>query len=737
MNTFSTVALPVAFLISFLLQAPTQTHQPADFNTEQIRETYAANPQSLTGDAGKARAEILWDTWGVPHIFANDTESAARAFGWAQMQSHGNLLLREVARARGRSAEYFGKDLLSSDKVQRTMGLYSLAKEWRQQQTPAFALYLEAFVSGINEYGRENLDKLEPEVRAVLPVTSIDIIAHTARVLFEFVGTAGCYDALGDSLFASSNGWAIGPSHAVSGHSMLLANPHLPWSGDSTWVEAQLVSPEYDVYGATLIGWPVIAIGFNQSLGWTHTVNMIDTCDLYALVPDGNGYRFNGQKRAFTVDKQSIKVRDADGATTDVPFELRHAVQGPVIEKDGKLLAVRAAGFQVSPVAGAMEEWWAMGRARNLHEFEAALEHLQIPMFNVIYADKDGHIMLVCNGDVPIRAKGDAAFWAAPVPGDDSSLVWNRVHSYRDLPKVIDPTSGWVQNSNSAPWYMTMPFLNPNDYPPYMSLPFSSPGGAPSPREESGLRMLMQVQKMSFDALVEDKYSTRSELAEQVLDDLAAAGEQYGSDRGKQAAEILRKWDRKTDAQSRGAALFAQWKIEMDKLGNSLPYAQPFDPKRPLQTPHGLKDPKMAAAALDSAAEKLQSMAGSLDVAWGDLYRLRRGNVDLPGNGGGEGVLGTFRIIDYSQATDGRFQSDGGDSFIAAVEFGPSVHAKVLLTYGNSSDPKSTHFGDQLALSAKKQMRDAWLTRPDVEQHLERRTVFNPNGKITSMPPLQ
>src|SRR5262249_28748213 len=97
--------------------------------------------------------------------------------------------------------------------------------------------------------------------------------------------------------------------------------------------------------------------------------------------------------------------------------------------------------------------------------------------------------------------KGDAAFWAKPVPGDDASLVWQRVHPYRDLPKTVDPPSGWVQSSNSAPWYMTMPFLNPSDYPAYMSFPPSSPEGALAPREASGLRMIKQVPKMSFDTL--------------------------------------------------------------------------------------------------------------------------------------------------------------------------------------------------------------------------------------------
>ncbi|HSF72060.1 MAG TPA: penicillin acylase family protein, partial [Methylotenera sp.] len=81
----------------------------------------------------------------------------------------------------------------------------------------------------------------------------------------------------------------------------------------------------------------------------------------------------------------------------------------------------------------------------------------------VIYADRDKHIMLAFNGIIPVRAAGDAAFWQMPVPGDDASLIWTETHAYADLPKSIDPASGWVQNANGAPWYLTMPFLNKND----------------------------------------------------------------------------------------------------------------------------------------------------------------------------------------------------------------------------------------------------------------------------------
>ena len=285
---------------------------------------------------------------------------------------------------------------------------------------------------------------------------------------------------------------------------------------------------------------------------------------------------------------------------------------------------------------------------------------------------------------------------------------------------------------------MTEPFGNPKDYAPFAApgLPGgilgTSPLGWLTPREQSGLRMLMEGGKFSLETLVEDKYSTRSQLAERVLDDLIQAANEYGSEVAKQAAQVLRLWDRKTDADSRGAAIFEFWAEEMRERGYPGFYAQSFDPQQPLRTPHGLKDHKAAAEALDVAAQKLTKAAGHLDVAWGDLYRLRRGKIDLPGNGAD--LLGTFRSINYSPASDGRFTSVAGDNFIAVVEFGSSVRAKVLLTAGNSSDPSSPHLGDQLVLAAKKQLRDAWLTREEIEKHLEFRTIFQPNGGVTSEP---
>ena len=589
-----------------------------------------AQPKEAHDDS---QAEILWDRWGVPHIYAKDAESAFRAFGWAQMHSHANLVLRGIAKARGRGAEYFGKDLLLSDEGARTWGFYATARRWRGEQTAEMGRYLDAFAKGINDYGRQHPEKLSPQARAVLPVDSVDILAHTTRMLYEFLSwDTNCSIALEDGFPAASNGWAIGPSHSASGHAMLLSNPHLAWGNDLTFFEAQIVAPGYDMYGATLVGWPVMTVGFNRSLGWTGTVNMIRGCNVYQLTPEEDGYKLDGKKQAFTVEMQLIKVRQDDGSLKETPFEVSKSVFGPVVKKDGKLLALRSVGLQVSSYAGALEEWLQMGRAKDFAEFQSALQRLQIPMFTWMYADRAGHILALFNGEAPRYPNADPAYLSKIMPGETSAVIWNSIYSYADLPKVLDPPSGWVQNSNCAPWYMSEPFLKPADYPADISNSWDQRIGRLFEREQRSIRMLTQSPKISFDQLIEDKYSTRSETADRYLDDLIAAAEQNGPDLAKQAAEVLRNWNRTADADSRGAVLFQFWINEM--YGKDF-FAEPFDPKRPLETPRGFRDPKAAAEALAAAATKLQAKTGRLDVPWGEVYRFRRGKWDLPGNGCG------------------------------------------------------------------------------------------------------
>lgn len=664
---------------------------------------------------GQKPTELLWDTYGVPHIYAKDSKSLFQSFGWAQMQSHGNLLLRLYGQARGRASEYWGKEYLESDRWVRTMGVPKRAQEWYKAQNPAFRNYLDAFAAGINRYAQEHTELIDDEVEVVLPVTAVDVLAHVQRVLnFTFVvDPQQVAEVSNEAHSPGSNGWAIAPAHSASGKALLLANPHLYWSDLFLWYEAQLTAPGINAYGAALVGTPVLEIAFNDFLGWTHTVNTHDGWDAYELKLAEGGYRWDGQIKAFEKEKQILKVKQADGRLRQEPLVVRRSIHGPVVvQKDGTAIAIRVVGLDKPR---ALEQWWDMARATQFNQFEATLKRLQIPMFTIMYADRQGHIMHLFNGLVPVHSQGDFNYWTGLIPGDTSKTLWTKTHPYQDLPRVLDPPSGWLQNANDPPWTTTLPFaLNPDDYPEYMA-----PRGSMNLRAQRAAHMLSEDAKISFDELVKYKYSTRMELADRLLDDLIPAARQ-GSELARRAASVLERWDRKTNPDSRGAVLFAAWAQAVD---STQIFATPWNPAAPLTTPDGIADPAKATAALEAAATKVEAAYGALDVPWGKVFRIQYGDVDLPANGA-EDPLGVFRSLWFAPAKEGRFQTIGGDSFVAVVEFSNPVKAKVLTSYGNSTQPSSPHQTDQLELFARQELRPVWRSRQQISAHLASRQTF-------------
>ena len=688
-----------------------------------------AQDATPVGSPGPGGAELLWDTWGVPHIFADDTVNLFYAFGWAQMHAHGDLLLRLYGQARGRAAEYWGERFLESDRWLRTIGTPGRAGEWYAAQSPDFRANLDAFAAGINAYARQHPERLAEEVQVVLPVTSEDVLAYTLRfwLFFLWTGEQGTdvisFEQFGIQFSGGSNGWAIAPQRSASGNALLLANPHLFWA-DFIFFEAQLAAPGIDAYGAALVGLPVLGIAFNDALGWTLTVNTFDGWDAYELTPADGGYRFDGEVRAFDVETQTLTVRQEDGTLRQEELVVRRSVHGPVVaERDGSPIALRLVAVDrwVS-AAGVLEQWWEMGRAQSLAEFEAALRRLQLPLTTVLYADRDGHVLYVFTGQVPVRSSGDWEFWAGVVPGDTSATLWSTIHPYEDLPRVTNPPGGWVQNANEPPWTATLPFeLRPEDFPPYMAPPLDFPGF----RAQRSMLMLSEDPAMTLEELIENTYATEVEFAIRILDDLIGAARQGGAEANR-AAEVLAAWNRRVDAGSRGALLFVAWIQALEEttgLGNFL-FATAWSAEAPLDTPHGLADPDAAVAALELAAEQVEAAYGALDVAWGDINRLHLGAVDLPASGGPGDPAGIFRVLDFAPMSDGRLVSVAGDTYIAAVEFSQPVRAQVLTIYGNASQPGSPHIDDQLALFARNEMRPAWRTREEITANLEAREVL-------------
>ena len=674
----------------------------------------SACSQDLPPQEPAGSAEILWDTWGVPHIFAPGAEQLFHAFGWAQTASHGDLLLELYGQARGRAVEYWGTGYLRGDQYVRTMGVPQRARAWHRAQTPLMRACLEAFAAGINAYARAHPERLDPVRQVVLPVEPEDVLAHLQRVVHLSFVAGGQSRAAGLWQHAGSNAWAVAPSRSASGNALLLANPHLPWGGITTWFEVQLQGPGVDAYGATLVGFPILGIAFNDHFGWTHTNNPMDGADLYELELVEGGYRWDGGVRAFEQSIDTLRVRQEDGTLRAESLPVLRSVHGPVLaRKRDRAVALRLVGLDLPHV---MEQYWDMIRAASLAEFEEALARLQMPFFNVIYADREGHILYLFGGRTPKRPQGDREFWHGVVPGNTSATLWTETHSYRELPRLLDPPAGWVQNCNDPPWTATLPLLlDAGEFPSYM---------APPPhldfRQQRSLRMLSEDASISFEELVSYKHSTRREMADHVLEDLLAAVEAHGGEKTRGAAAVLAAWDRKVAAESRGAVLFDQWVAE---AGPSL-FLTPWQVEDPLGTPSGLADPPGAVAALERAAGKVLEAHGALDIAWGEVHRLRSAGRDLAASGGP-----VFRRLWFAPGADGRMEARGGDSYVAVVEFGDPVRARALLGYGNASQPHSPHRGDQFELMARQELRPVWRTREEVEAHLERREMVEWDGE--------
>lgn len=664
------------------------------------------------------KTRIIWDTWGVPHIYTDNIEDLFFAQGWAQMNNHANLILDLYGSARGKGAEYWGKDKLQNDVLIHTLGFNKLADDWEATQDPQVKTMLASFVKGMNAYAEAYPQAIDEKNKVVLPLTTKDVNMHGMYVVFTLFIGGGELGRIQQWPDMGSNTFAVGPKRSASGNAMLVQNPHLPWLREYLFFESHLNLSGRSMYGGTLIGFPGITIGFNDHLGWSHTNNTIDNADSYVLDLKDGGYVLDGARKDFEEAATTIKIKQDNGEMTDSTFTVKKTIHGPVVKttKDN-VLALRMAGLDRPNI---FLQWWKMINSTTFDEFESALKMAQIPFWNVMYADKKGDIFYLFNGLVPKRSAGDWNYWNRIIPGGKSADIWTDVHAYADLPKLRNPANGWLQNSNDPPWTSTVPVaLNPDDFPAYMAPRFMGF------RPQRAAEMLINDESITYQELIDYKQSTRSALADRILDDLFAAIDKSASPKALEAKTVLENWDREADADSKGTVLFHTW---LRKFGqNDSNFATPWDMKSPITTPDGIADPKRAVKLLEESVDEMKKKFGNLDVVYGDVYRLNYSGKDLPGNGA-HGSTGVVRVA-WPGDTDGiRTFLRGGDSWVGIIEFGDTINAKVLLSYGNATQKDSPHFGDQLELFSKKEMRDAWFLKSDVDKHAARTEIKGEKG---------
>lgn len=672
-------------------------------------------------DSSITENEILWDTYGVPHIYATSDNDLYFMSAWGQMKNHGDLILKLYGEARGTSAEMWGEGF-EVNKALHHLGLYGQLQPAYDNLAPKYQEMLQSFAAGINAYADKHGQELDAKYRKVLPVTPNDIIAHSFRVVnYEFLIRSTFLS--NQKIEGGSNSWALSGSKTSTGNAMLVVNPHLPWADLFIWHEQQFVTDEYNMYGATLVGNPSITLGFNANVSWTHTVNTIDNTDLFQIKKQGDTYFLDDEYLPFEEQKYTIKTLQEDGTLKTDEFTRKRTKHGIVIsETEDTALAIRFA--QMDEISPLIEQYDLMSKAKNLDDMKNALALKQMPFLNTVYADKEGNIMHHFGGLVPEK-NGDWDKWQGVVSGDSSADIWTEYYESDELPVVVNPPSGWLQNSNDPPYINTLPtVLDPKDFASHI---------APNNmrlRPQRAARLMHEEDSISFERLVALKHDNKAELAIRLHDDLLALKEETSDSLVLEAIDVMTQWDGSYDGTSLGALFFNTftntWAFEKRtspfQLGSLL--KDPWEYDDPINTPDGFTDNAEMIDIIKKTVENHLKTYPTLEVPYGDYYKLQVGDLEYPATGGPQ-HLGVFRIMYARPNGEGQFIGNFGDSFVLVLEMGEEINAKGLLTYGNSSNPDSKHYGDQLEMFSKNELRNIWFKQSDQEANLELRENKN------------
>ena len=669
------------------------------------------------------RVEIRRTAYGIPHITGETLEAAAFGFGYCQAEDHLLNIMRSILRARGESAKFFGgEENIKSDFWNRQFRVRARAIETYHRLDADFRSMLEGFAAGMNYYVKLHQDGVPNWVPRV---SGHDIAAHgltgVARFAFNRGGIVQRFlrtkrgssfaDAPEREDLVGSNMWALAPARTRSGHAILMGNPHQPWSPVATYYEAHLTVPGLlNFYGSTFVGRPVLTTGWNDHLGWSHTVNYPDLEEIYELDLDPgrpDHYLFDGGSVHLESEVAVVEVKTQQGMESRTRT-FWYCPLGPVIHRSAnKVYVLKSAAYDEFRF---YQQWLRLAQAKNLSEFRAALAIQAIPMFNICYADREGNIFYLWNGTVPIMPH--AAHREEAVHATKSSEIWTRFHPIGELPQLLNPKGGYVQNCNSPPYLTNLhQTLSRADYPAYF------PRNYVSLRSQHSLRLVHNDKRFSLEDVRDMKHSMGLMLADRVKDDLIAALTAT-SPRGemKAAAQMLGRWDNTVAASSRGSVLFEIWWQRYASSGGG-GFATPWTESEPTSTPRGLANKEAVARTFAAALEECKRLYGRWDVTWGEVHRIRQGKVDLA-IGGGSGRLGCFRVVGFRRSDDGKLVVSGGDSWVFAVEFTNPPRAYTIVGYSESEVEGSPHASDQASLYAANAMKRAAFTEREIEAQL-------------------
>jgi acyl-homoserine-lactone acylase len=427
---------------------------------EPLSATSAAPPPKHDYDA-----EIVRDTYGVPHIFGKTDADVSYGIAYAHAEDDFDTLQEVLAMTRGRLGAISGADGAKTDFVVHLLGARAtVARDYDKQPADVRAL-LDGYAAGLNRYAEKHPG--EVRLARLFPVNGRDVaVGFVVRSPF-FFGLEGQIGALtGDKPLPiekgydkpdapdapnvtplgpnanenGSNAFLVAPKRSADGFTRVVSNSHQGWRGAAAWYELVVHSQQgWNFAGATFPGAPYPLLGHNEHLGWTNTVNRPDMVDIYKLVlnPAGDQYRYDGKWLPLEAKTVWLPVKLWGPFVLPVPKTVYRAIQGPVLINKSGAFAMNYGG---KDQLGMVEEYYRLNRAQNFEQWQAALAQHAIPGTNFLYGDGAGNIAYFYNADFPNRKPGFD--YKTVLAGDTSANYQPGTVPWQQVPRNNNPLSG-------------------------------------------------------------------------------------------------------------------------------------------------------------------------------------------------------------------------------------------------------------------------------------------------------
>jgi acyl-homoserine-lactone acylase len=656
--------------------------------------------------------EIIRDQWGVPHIYAPTDEEVAYGLAWATAEDDFLSMQENFLSIRGKLAGIKGKDGAVMDFLAAFIGAKQVAEEqYDKAFSPKYRKILAYYCQAVNDYAQKHPEKVL--IKSILPVTPQDMVAGyvvgmalMTNVHFDILRiSSGAINNQELSTPKGSNAFAVNAQKTADGNTYLAINSHQPLQGPYSWYEAHLHSEEgWNILGGTFPGGATIFHGVNEHLGWAHTVSLSDLTDVYELRMHNKKkltYRFDGEWLKLKKKHIWLKVKLFWFIKIPVRKTFYESVHGPVLKgKDGKFYAMR---FPANMDIRAAEQWYHMNKATDFSSFYDALKMQAITGLNFVYADKQGNIMHLDNACFPKR---DTSYnWWSILPGDTSATLWAAGDYYplEALAQVVNPNCGYVFNTNNTPFLSSGKDCNLHPDALVVSRYYFA---YDNNRSLQAKKLLDSAGKIDYSDFKQIKFDRRlrKPAYTYAIANLESLFE-LDADKYPEVADVIRilqQWDRDAHPESIGAAVAA---VFIQKHFNS----KIKEGKIPVsETNISVQE---MLTTLKATREHLLKYFGSLYVPLGKVQKLVRGAKELP-VGGIPDVIAAMAITPHKE---GVFKADAGESYIMMVRFdqeGPQI--ETISPYGNSNQPESPHFDDQMELYLSQQLKPMSLIKEQV-----------------------